>query len=107
MVEKPHPDDLCGKSVVVINNSSEYISPSDGTCPTRFHSGCWSLLVDPLMGSGSVVECHIFRQHVAEMSLIQNEDVIQSFLSDLPYPVLSDSVSLWGTRWCPDNIHSH
>jgi hypothetical protein len=50
MVEKPHPDGLCGKSVVVINNSSEYISPGDGTCPTRFHSGCWSLLVDPLMG---------------------------------------------------------
>jgi hypothetical protein len=50
MVEKPHPDGLCGKSVVVINNSSEYISPGDGTCPTRFHSGCWSLLVDPRMG---------------------------------------------------------
>ncbi len=75
MVEKPHLDDLCGKSLVVINNSSKYISPSDGACPTRFHSGCWSLLVDPLMGPGSVVECHIFRQHVAEMSLIQNEDV--------------------------------
>ncbi len=50
MVEKPHSDGLCGKSVVVINNSSEYISPGDGTCPARFHSGCWSLLVDPLMG---------------------------------------------------------
>ena len=50
MVENPHPDGLCGKLVVVINNSSEYILPGDGTCPTRFHSGCWSLLVDPLMG---------------------------------------------------------
>jgi hypothetical protein len=29
---------------------SEYISPGDGNCPTRFHSGCWSLLVDTLMG---------------------------------------------------------
>ena len=50
MVEKPHSDGLCGKSVVVINNFSECISPGDGTCPTRFHSGCWSLLVDPRMG---------------------------------------------------------
>jgi len=50
MVEKPHPDGLCGKSVVVISNSSEYISLGDGTCPIRFNSGCWSLLVNPLMG---------------------------------------------------------
>jgi hypothetical protein len=49
MVEKHHPDGLCGKSVVVTNNSSECILPGDGTCPTRSHSGCWSLLVDPLV----------------------------------------------------------
>ena len=33
-------------------NSSEYISPGDGTYPARFHSGCWSLLADSLMGRG-------------------------------------------------------
>jgi hypothetical protein len=50
MVENPHPDGLCGKSVGVISNSTEYSSPCNGGRPTRFHSRCWSLLVDPLMG---------------------------------------------------------
>ncbi len=106
-MEKPHPEGSCGKPVVVIDNSPEYISPCDGSCLIWSHNGYWSPLVDSLMGSGSIVKCHIFLQHVVEMTFIQDEDVIQTFLSSRPYPALSVSVSLRGTKWCPDNIHSH
>jgi hypothetical protein len=34
-VEKPHPDGLCSKLVVVINNSSRDILSGDRACPTR------------------------------------------------------------------------
>ena len=41
-MEKPHPDGSCGKQVVVIDNSPEYISPCDGFCTNRSHYGFWS-----------------------------------------------------------------
>ncbi len=75
-MEKPHPDGLCGKPVVVMDDSPEHIPPDDSACPIRFYSGDRRLLVDPLMGSGTIVECHIFLQHVVEVSFIQDEDVI-------------------------------
>ncbi len=81
-MEKPHPDGSCGKPVVVTDNSPEYISPCDRSCPIRSHNGYWSPLVDSLMGSGSIVKCHIFLQHMVEMAFIQDEDVIQTFLSN-------------------------
>jgi hypothetical protein len=80
-MEKPHPEGSCSKPVVVIDNSPEYISPCDGSCPIRSYHGYWSPLVDPLMGSGSIVKCHIFLHHMLEMAFIQDEDVIQTFLS--------------------------
>jgi hypothetical protein len=46
-MEKPHPDGLCGKPVVVMDDFSEYISPDDGACPIRFYSRDRCLLVDP------------------------------------------------------------
>jgi hypothetical protein len=71
--EKPHPDGLCGKPVVVVDDSSYHISPDHDAFPIRFDSGDKCLLADPLMGSGTIVECHIFLQHVVEMSFIQDE----------------------------------
>ena len=75
-MEKLHPGGLSSKPVVVMDDSSQHISPDHDACPISFDSGDRCLLADPLMGSGTIVECHTFLQHVVEMSFIQDEDVI-------------------------------
>ncbi len=83
-MEKPHPDGLCGKSVVVVDDSSQHISPDHDAFSIRFNSGDGCLLFVSLMGSGTIVECHKLLQYVVEMSFIHDENVIQTFLSSLP-----------------------
>ena len=59
------------------------------------------------MGSGSIVKTRVFLQYIVEMSIVKNEYVIETFLSDGPYPAFRVAVGLWGTKWCADNIKSH
>ena len=59
------------------------------------------------MGSGSIIKPHVFLEHIIEMLIVHDEDVIQTFLSDGPYPAFRIAVGLWGTKWCADNLYSH
>ena len=59
------------------------------------------------MGPGSVIKPHVFLEHIIEMPIVHDEDVIQTFLSDGPDPAFGIAVGLWGAKWCADNLNSH
>jgi hypothetical protein len=59
------------------------------------------------MGPGSIVKRHVFLEHIIKMLIVQNEDVIETFLPDGPHPAFRIAVGLWGTKGCADNLNSH
>src|SRR2546423_599706 len=54
------------------------------------------LLCNPLMWACLVEVLHIRIQNALELLLLQNQQVVQAFLSDTPQEALADCIGAWG-----------
>jgi hypothetical protein len=63
----------------------------------------WDLLRHPLMGSCLIEVDHIRIEHALELLLLQDQQMVQAFLSHTPQKAFADRVGSWGlNRRCED-----
>ena len=63
----------------------------------RNHSALlWDLLLDPLMRSCLIEVDHIRIEHALELLLMQDQQMVQAFLSHTPQKAFADRVGSWG-----------
>src|SRR5690242_10096576 len=53
----------------------------------------WNLLRDPLMGSCPVEVPHIVIEHALELLFMEDQQMVEAFLSDAPQEALADRIS--------------
>jgi len=78
-----------------MDDATEHLPPA--YCPvsgTRLLDH-WTLLLERLMGSRAMVIDHVFLEHPLEMPLVQDQHVVQTFLTHGPDPPLRKGVGLW------------
>ena len=74
-------------AIVIVDDPTKHLSTLDGARVLRLPEGDGELLSNPLMGASYVVVVvDKLSQHSPQMSLIEDEDMIQAFLSGCSYP---------------------
>jgi hypothetical protein len=56
----------------------------------------WDLLRNPLMGSCLIEVDHIHIEHALELLLMQDQQMVQAFLSHTPQKAFADRIGSWG-----------
>jgi len=82
-------------SVVMVQSRQNWNSNRLGSClrsGTRCSRGVGDPLLDPLMRSCLVEVDHIAIEHVLELPLMQNQQVIEAFLPHTPQESLTDGI---------------
>jgi hypothetical protein len=69
-------------------------------------SGDWNLLVDTLMRSGVIEIGDILANETIQMSLSQDQHMIQTFSPDTANEALTNCIGFRGTHRCSDDIDS-
>ena len=62
------------------------------------------LLLDPLMRSCLVEVCHIRIEHAVELPLMQDQQVVQTFLPYTPQEAFADRIGSWRMIRCFENL---
>src|SRR5262245_36495613 len=61
--------------------------------------GNWCLLAEPLMRPGCIVISSVFGQHVDQVTLVENQQVVQASFPDGANPALRDGVGFGRLEW--------
>jgi hypothetical protein len=73
------------------------------------------LLVEALMGTSLVVEFHVLLKNAAQMTLVHNQDLIETFLANGAHPTLCECIGPRGSigdrhnldaLWSEDRVES-
>src|SRR5450759_4335275 len=81
-----------------MQDASEHIPASDRPLARIMRELNRTLLIQPLMRAPLVIEGDVLRQHALQMSLIQDEQPVQTLLAGRAHPPLGDAVLLGSPR---------
>jgi len=65
----------------------------------------WNLLRDPLMGSCPIEVPHIVIEHALELLVMEDQQMVEAFLSDAPQEAFADRISSRGMIRCFQNLN--
>ena len=81
---------------------------NDGTCRGwLYRTRLGAILVQREMGAASVVVLKVCRQHSAQVTLIEDDDVIETFAPDRATDALDIGVLPWRSRCSDDLLDRH
>src|SRR5262249_46366002 len=105
-VEKHHPSRMSGRFSIVVVEDATQNSPSADWSLASGLEGNWGLVWNALMRSCRVVVMGVFGNDFPEVALVQNQQVIQTLLTNRTDPSLSNCIGFWSTKGRPDDFET-
>ena len=89
-----------------MEDAAESVTSLNGTA--GWHDRWWTrqLLLDPLVRPCGIVVRHKLAQHVSQMSLVQNDKVIEAFLTDCSNPPFGKGVGIGSLKGCEQDLNA-
>ena len=86
-----------------MQHAAQDVSPFDWTITRRACQQKRTSLVNALVRSSVVVLLDVRRQNSIQVTLVEDHDSIEAFLSDRPDPPLGKRICIWRPHRCPDD----
>jgi len=92
-------------SGVVVDNATENTASTYWSLTSRMEWN-WGLVWNALMRSSGVVVMGVLGNNFPQVALIQNQQMIQTFLANTSHPTLRHCIGLGRMKGCPDDFEA-
>jgi hypothetical protein len=95
-------------TLVAMVQTADLWEGDNGACRRRLNGPrLWAILIQREMGPASVVITKVRRQHTAQVTLIEDDDVIETFAADRADDALDVGILPWRSRCSDDLLDRH
>ena len=95
-------------TLVAMVQAADLWEGDNGACRRRLYGPrLWAILIQREMGPASVVITKVRRQHTSQVTLVEDDDVIETFAADRVDDALDVGILPWRSRCSDDLLDRH